>query len=24
VDDVLELLIPSGWRRDARMSTVDE
>ena len=24
VDDVLELLIPSGWRRDAGMSTVDE
>lgn len=24
VDDVLELLIPSGWRRDAGMATVDE
>jgi hypothetical protein len=24
VDDVLELLIPTGWRRDAGMATVDE
>ncbi|HEV2361279.1 MAG TPA: CBS domain-containing protein, partial [Acidimicrobiales bacterium] len=24
VDDVLELLIPAGWRRDAGMATVDE
>jgi sporulation protein YlmC with PRC-barrel domain len=24
VDDVLELLIPSGWRRDAGMAVVDE
>jgi CBS domain-containing protein len=24
VDDVLELLLPTGWRRDAGMATVDE
>jgi len=24
VDDVLELLLPSGWRRDAGMSTAEE
>jgi Mg/Co/Ni transporter MgtE len=24
VDDVLELMLPTGWRRDAGMATVDE